>query len=274
MPEPAARGSFRARVKRLVPYLGLAGLNPRVTARSARGLRPFVEDYRELKRQIASASIDVPPVRLVPYPGDRFEGAGSMSGHYFHQDLLTAQRIFELAPRRHIDVGSRTDGFVAHVAAFRRVEVFDIRPGTTSAANIAFTVGDLMAELPEHLVGCTDSVSSLHAIEHFGLGRYGDPVDLEGHLKAIANFHAMLEPGGRLHLSVPIGPDRLEFNAQRVLSVETVLGAVDGRFELERFSWVGDDGELRTDVEVTAEDAAASFGCTFGCGIFELIRLP
>ena len=30
--------------------------------------------------------------------------------------------------KRHVDIGSRLDGFVAHVASFREIEVLDIRP--------------------------------------------------------------------------------------------------------------------------------------------------
>ena len=36
--------------------------------------------------------------------------------------------IYNSKPKRHIDVGSRVDGFVAHVASFREIEVFDVRP--------------------------------------------------------------------------------------------------------------------------------------------------
>jgi len=45
--------------------------------------------------------------------------SGSASGHYFHEDLLVARRIHKRNLRRYIDVGSRIDGFVAHVASFR-----------------------------------------------------------------------------------------------------------------------------------------------------------
>jgi len=50
---------------------------------------------------------------------DRFDPGGDASGHYFHQDLIVARRIFERDPRKHVDVGSRIDGFVAHLAVFR-----------------------------------------------------------------------------------------------------------------------------------------------------------
>jgi hypothetical protein len=56
---------------------------------------------------------------------DYNEQAGSASGHYFHQDLLVASFIQKSSPERHIDVGSRIDGFVAHVASFRKIEILE-----------------------------------------------------------------------------------------------------------------------------------------------------
>src|SRR5439155_9836158 len=95
---------------------------------------------------------------------------------------------------------------VAHVATFREIDVLDIRTVHDSIPNMRFLRADLMATLPAELVGCADSASCLHALEHFGLGRYGDPIDYQGHIKGLLNLHRMLEPGGRLYLSVPIGP--------------------------------------------------------------------
>jgi len=69
---------------------------------------------------------------------------------------------------------------VAHVAAFRPIEVFDIRPLHSTVANITFVQADMM-QLSSELVECTDTLSCLHTIEHFGLGRYGDPIRVNGH---------------------------------------------------------------------------------------------
>src|SRR5262249_24144693 len=54
---------------------------------------------------------------------DYGQQAGTASGHYFHQDLLVANLVRQANPIRHIDVGSRIDGFVAHVASYRAIEV-------------------------------------------------------------------------------------------------------------------------------------------------------
>ena len=36
--------------------------------------------------------------------------------------------------------------------------------------------------------GQTDSLSCLHAIEHFGLGRYTDPIDINIHIKGLTTL--------------------------------------------------------------------------------------
>ncbi|NTV83428.1 MAG: DUF268 domain-containing protein [Bacteroidales bacterium] len=192
-----------------------------------------------------------------------------MKGHYFHQDLLVARKIFEYNPVRHIDIGSRTDGFVAHVAVFREIEIFDIRPQVSTVKNILFRQADFM-QLPEDLYSCCDSVSSLHAIEHFGLGRYGDPLDPDGHLKAIRNIFNMLKPAGKFYFSVPIGSQRIEYNAHRVFDVSYLLDKLQPMFELKSFSYINDEGDLFEAVVPDPEKIKTNYGCKYGCGIFEL----
>jgi hypothetical protein len=69
-----------------------------------------------------------------------------------------------------------------------------------------------------------DSISCLHAIEHFGLGRYGDPIDPEGHIKGFNNIVRMPKPDSRLFISVPIASrTQVCFNAHRVLRPDELL---------------------------------------------------
>jgi hypothetical protein len=116
---------------------------------------------------------------------------------------LVARIIRDHNPKRHIDIASRIDGFVAHVASYREIEVVDVRPLPNSEhENIKFRQDDLMN--PQDL-GQTDSLSCLHAIEHFGLGHYTDPSAINGHIKGITNLVSLVSKGGRLYISFPIG---------------------------------------------------------------------
>jgi hypothetical protein len=218
----------------------------------------FIELSRE-KRQFE---------RIMSFPilTDRNSPSGSMSGHYFHMDLFVAQRIFKKKPLKHVDIGSRQDGFVAHVASFREIEVFDIRPQRIKVENVTFRRTNFM-RFDKSLEGYCDSVSSLHAIEHFGLGRYGEPIDPQGHIKAIDNVHTMLQDGGSFYLAVPIGQQRVEFNAHRVFDVAYLVDLFNGRFEVVAFSYVDDKGDLHKNAVLTTHR------CHYGCGILELRKI-
>jgi len=248
----------------------LFGFDPVKTCSTWRSLVFYFRTYRALKKQKGTDTSFVFG-RNYAILNERFEEAGTMSGHYFHQDLHVARRIFGENPARHIDIGSRTDGFVAHVAVFREIEIIDIRAQQSKVRNILFRQADLM-QLPESLLNSCESISSLHAIEHFGLGRYGDPIDYNGHLKAIRNITAMLKPGGTFYFSTPIGPQRIEFNAQRVFSVSYLLDILEQDYELKAFSYVDDNGAFFEHAAVSPALVAANFGCEFGCGIFELVK--
>ncbi len=52
--------------------------------------------------------------------------------------------VFEQRPSRHVDVGSRIDGFVAHVLPFMLVTVVDIRPLARDTVGVGSVVGYLL----------------------------------------------------------------------------------------------------------------------------------
>lgn len=251
----------------------LFGLDPRKTISSMRGLPTYLRDLRALRKQQDASFRVFPFKKLYPCLEDRSPASGSATGHYFHQDLLVARRIFANSPTTHVDVGSRVDGFVAHVASFRQINVLDIRPLPNSLPNIHFIQADLMAPLQSELVEFCDSLSCLHALEHFGLGRYGDPVNYDGHVYGLENLHRMLKRGGKFYCSVPIGPQRIEFNAHRVFAVDYLLKNFAEKYRVDRFSFVDDQGILREDVSLDDPNARSNFGCIYGCGIFELTKL-
>ena len=167
------------------------------------------------------------PLELVPCLHDWAQEAGSVRDEYFWQDLLVARMIYAAKPERHVDVGSRVDGFVAHVASFREIEVFDLRPIGASVPGITFRQADLTQPVTE-MAGYCDSISCLHALEHFGLGRYGDPMDPDGFQHGLANLARLLRPKGVLYLSVPIGAERVEFNAQVVSDPRAIVRLAAG----------------------------------------------
>jgi SAM-dependent methyltransferase len=255
-------------VRKYISKAHLFGFDAYKFKRSIKGLSFYKKDLKELIKQKGDDAL-FPFGEKKQILDEREESSGNMTGHYFHQDLYVARRLFNANPRKHLDIGSRTDGFVAHVASYREIEVMDIRPQAIDIVNISFRQADLMI-LPEDLVGKYDSISSLHVIEHFGLGRYGDPIDYNGHLKAFKNVTTLLEDGGIFYFATPIGRQRIEFNAHRIFSVEYLLSIFKQDYEVERFSFVNDEGNFFEDAKLDEKSINESYNFNYGCGIFEL----
>jgi hypothetical protein len=193
--------------------------------------------------------------------------AGSAKGHYFWQDLITAKMINSRNPYRHVDIGSRIDGFIAHLLSFRSVEIIDVRPVKANIPDLVSLLGNAQENLVE-IHGKFSSVSSLHSIEHFGLGRYGDPLDPEGHVKGLLNISNLVEVGGFLYVSFPIGKPTTQFNAQRIIHPEWPVDLLKD-FTLEQFiliPWKDEPiyGVLPADVDLSINGQ---------CGLYVLKRV-
>jgi hypothetical protein len=247
-----------------------AGIDPRRLASAVRGWRRYVRDRAAFQQKSTQGWFAWG--RELPILTEWSESSGSL-GAYFFQDQLVARWIHDAAPARHVDVGSRIDGFIGCLSVFREVEVIDIRPQPEAVHHVKFHQLDLMEELPAAWVGCTDSLSCLHTIEHFGLGRYGDPIDPDGHLRGIEQLKRMVAPGGMFYLSTPIGPQRVEFNAHRIFAAETLVGWFGTGWKIEKFAVIDDNNRVRESVDWTGPDLADHFGCQTGVGIVAARRV-
>lgn len=204
-----------------------------------RGVPRYFQDYLQFWKNYDGR------LNFFPCLHDWYQEAGITNDEYFLQDLHVARLIKSRDPIKHVDVGSRIDGFVAHVASFREIEVFDIRPVTSRIPGINFKQLDLMnsSQLPDDYC---DSLSCLHALEHFGLGRYGDKIDPIGYISGFKNLTKLLRQGGIFYLSVPIGVPCVEFNAHRVFDpIEVINLSSENHLLLIDFAWVDKNRELK-----------------------------
>lgn len=237
------------------------GLHPRRLLHAGPDWMRFRHD-REAFRSMPGADA-LPWGRELPMLGE-WRDASGMPGAYFFQDRVVAQWILESKPERHIDVGSRIDGFIGHLSVFRRVEVLDIRPQPIAIPGVNFHQVDLTKLLDDPWIECTDSLSCLHTIEHFGLGRYGDAIDPRGHLDGLQQIMRLLKPGGLMYLSTPIGRERVEFNAHRVFAPSTVLSWFADGWQIERTAVICDALQTK---ESPDEAILRNAGCDNGVGI-------
>lgn len=213
----------------------------------------------------------------MPCLHDRYEEGGATKSEYFWQELLVARAIYAAKPVTHVNIGSRVDSFVAHVVSFREIEVMDVRPSTTAIPGIGFRQLDLMdsTTLPSGPLrggGYCDSLSCLHALEHFGLGRYGDPVNPQGYQQGIANMASLVRPGGRFYLSTPIGQERVKFNVNWVLDPRSINCATNSGLKLTEITVITPaHGAQETPFDDKALDDVTTQ--RYQLGLFTLIKI-
>ncbi|MBI1194469.1 MAG: DUF268 domain-containing protein [Gammaproteobacteria bacterium] len=179
--------------------------------------------------------------------------------HYFYQGAWLARRLAEARPELHVDIGSSVLTIGVTSAATRTVFV-DYRPLHVTLSGLDSVAGSI-TQLP-FADGSLASLSCLHVIEHIGLGRYGDPLDVEGGIKAARELMRVLEPGGKLYLSLPVGRPRVCFNAHRVHDPAAVAD-IFPELRLMSFCCVDDQGYFHIE-----SDPAAFRMLDYGCGMY------
>ena len=187
----------------------------------------------------------------------------TIDSHYYYQQIWALSKIYKYKPCNHIDIGSQVSlGGVLSITT--PTEFVDIRPFDPKLPHLKAINGDI-CNLPYN-DNAVESLSSLHVIEHIGLGRYGDQINPEGHILAAKELSRVLKDGGKLYISAPLGEDRLCFNAHRVISVKT-MKKIFNRLRLISFSYVDDKGEYYTNV-----DHKRISKCNYGCGMYEFTK--
>lgn len=220
----------------------------------------YFSDWRLFQRAGGTALF----TDLAPCLFDTDPRSQSGGGHYFYQDVWALRHLGAIRPTVHHDFGSRLDGFVAQATAICPVVYWDIRPPHFHLPGLEFREADITDVPLED--GSAASISCLHVAEHIGLGRYGDPIDPLGTEKAITELQRALAPGGVLLFSMPVGRERVEFNAQRIWNPLRVIDLL-GKMELVEFSAVTDNNEFLQFI-----DPGSVANAKYACGLYRLIR--
>jgi SAM-dependent methyltransferase len=228
-------------------------------ASGARELPRVLRD-RARYQELAGEALD--PADDYPQLHDR-TGTSPFDAHYTYQDAWAARSVSEFGPAEHVDVGSRIT-FVLGLAAWVPVTFIDLRPLEVDVPGLTSRAGSL-TDMP-YEDRSVQSLSSLHVIEHIGLGRYGDDLDPGGTARAAAELARVLAPGGQLLIGVPVGRPRTAWNAHRVLDPEGVV-EMFRPLELAAFAGVDDRGRYRRELR-----PAELAGSEWACGLYRFTR--
>lgn len=248
----------------LVRFLSWFEIKPGMTVRAVTRYPGYLAEKRSFKAESTWE------VRSFPCLFDKGVESAAL-GEYFWQDIFIAKKVLEAAPEHHVDVGSRVDGFIAHVACTRAVEVYDIRPLETEIPNVTFTQMDICNADPA-LLGISDFVTCLHSIEHFGLGRYGDTLDPQAWKRGIKGLHDLLTTDGSLWLSAPVGRERVEFNAHRIFAPNTIIDHASATgLVLREFLYL--EGATTHSIEPQSAEFGEVSEMEYALGIFHFGRI-
>jgi len=182
--------------------------------------------------------------------------------HYIYHPAWAIRTVKKINPKEHTDISS-TLHFSTMLSAFIPTRFYDYRPANVHLSGLTTAKADL-TKLP-FSDNSISSLSCMHTVEHIGLGRYGDPLDPNGDIKAVEELKRVLAPGGDLLFVVPIGKSKIAFNSHRIYSYEKILESFKG-LSLVEFSLIPDNAiNLGMITDATKEQADAQ---NYGCGCF------
>lgn len=191
---------------RLLSLLGLRISRTESTGIPGEFTRRFEDDYRRVQGNRRGFEV----FRQLMY-----DAGEHPSSHVDFQCAFAASVIASRHPASILDVGSYRH-FVLGLLGHYHVTTLDVRPRTSATECETVLTSD--AKSIDAAPGQFDLVVSLCALEHFGLGRYGDDFDLDGDKKALGEMVRVLRPGGTLVVSTTITRARpsIGFNAHRI----------------------------------------------------------
>ncbi|MDQ5962374.1 MAG: hypothetical protein QG653_181 [Patescibacteria group bacterium] len=220
----------------------------------------FVFFLKNKSKRFKVSPLDIMPCLFENIPYTRFDT------HYVYHTAWAARKVKEINAQLHIDISSSLY-FSSIVSAFVPVKFYDYRPAKLNLSNLVSEHADLLKlQFPSNSI---DSLSCMHTVEHVGLGRYGDPLDPNGDLKAVAELSRVTKKGGNLLFVVPIGKPKIEFNAHRIYSYNMVKEMFPD-FSIKEFSLIPDDA-LSKGMQYNATEEMANKQ-NYGCGCFWFIK--
>lgn len=218
--------------------------------------RSSLRIYKQLTHEKTSPTESTESIVLYPCIWDA-TSATPIEPTYFYQDSWAFELIVKAKPISHIDIGSHHK-YVALLSKVVPLTMVDLRSLSLEMESIKFVEGTIL-DLP--FPDCSiESLSSLCVIEHIGLGRYGDPLDPLGSLKACNELARVMRPGGNLYISVPVEDNpKTYFNAHRSFNEDMFLG------QFSEFT-------VQDKTYIYGESLAKEKRPSFGIGCYHLIK--
>ncbi len=196
----------------------------------------FKKDFNNFKSKTKNERFQIKWENISPCLDDKTQNT-DYGSHYTLHPAWAARILKKINPVKLVDIASYTK-FNAIISAFIPVDFYDYRPAKIELSNMLSTHADI-TKLPFEDKSI-QTLSCMHVIEHIGLGRYGDPIDPEGDIKAITELIRVLAIDGNLLFAVPLANEpKIRFNSERIYSHEQIMEYFSG-LKLIEFSIIAD----------------------------------
>ncbi len=223
------------------------------------GYYRYWKSYFVFKKQLAASGRHL-SIRRLPIVHE-FSTTHGFDRHYVYHPAWAARILAKTRPKKHIDIAS-TLHFSTIISAYIPTEFYDFRKVLLSLDNLQTGRADLTTlAFPNNSIS---SLSCMHTVEHIGLGRYGDSVNVHGDTQAMRELERVLTPGGNLLFVVPVGKPAVIFNAHRIYSFEDIIGNFPS-LELVEFALVPDNVKEGLIIGASPEFVSQQ---SYGCGCF------
>jgi len=257
---------MKNKIKVILKIIGIK--NILLTLKSIPRYFDFFKDYKKFKNKYntVNTTMKLRFEDLQPCIHDKTTTT-PFDSHYIFHTAWAARKLKDIAPNVHYDISSSLF-FVSIASAFTKIKFFDYRPADLQLSNLTSEHADLV-NLPFENESIS-SLSCMHVIEHIGLGRYGDPLDAEGDIKAVKEIKRVLSKDSNLLFVVPIGQSRIMYNAHRIYSYKNIIDYFEG-FELLEFSLIPDD-DKGENIIYNATEKESNMQ-EYGCGLFHFRKI-
>ncbi len=168
--------------------------------------------------------------RVVPSPRMYIDAGNHPTSRENYECIFISEILSKLNPQKVLDIGSYRQFVIGLMARFQ-VTILDIRKITDPILNNETRIITDAKNIPEK-DNEFDVVISTCALEHFGLGRYGDEFDLQADRRAMKEILRVLKPKGSLLFTTTItgGSPAICFNAHRIYNYKMIKEFSSGFF--------------------------------------------
>jgi len=208
---------FRALNRWLINCFGFNVIRGSYVSKNFR--REYAKNFRKTKENKASFHYVTKEFR--------YEVGHHAENYVDFECSFAADNIASLNPKNILDIGSYRH-FIIGLLAYYKVTTVDVRKRRVLSKNETVLTNDAKnLPIPDNSF---DMALSLCAIEHFGLGRYGDDIDLSADRIAVENIKRFIKPGGHFVFTTHItkGHPFIAFNAHRVYNYDMIRELCSG----------------------------------------------